>query len=179
MHQAPPILPYIALLVASEVIETLDRSADDTGLLWSLSGQPLPCLSLMGRPAACPKNTAVHMHKYCVVCIFYALLLTRLWPFCDLVAAYKMSSRIPPLLLFNLSDLLFLLLFFSQKKSPAAGPCLCPRDAEGDAVHKTVMVERRCWPGSNKPGGVARIVKKYTGEISIREPRLALSQKTS
>eukprot|EP00903_Cladosiphon_okamuranus_P019281 g17723.t1 len=49
----------------------------------------------------------------------------------------------------------------------AAGPCLCPRDAEGDSLHKTVNVERRCWPGSNKPGGVARIVKKYTVEEEI------------
>lgn len=74
-------------------METLDRSANDTGLLRSLSGQPLPCLSLIGRPAACPKNTAVHMHKYYVVCILCALLLTRLWPFYDLVAAYNVISN--------------------------------------------------------------------------------------
>eukprot|EP00752_Nemacystus_decipiens_P002037 g1952.t1 len=55
----------------------------------------------------------------------------------------------------------------AAKKNPAAGPCLCPPDAEGGAAHKTVMVERRCWPGSNKPGGVARIVKKYTVEEEV------------
>ncbi|CAM9854168.1 unnamed protein product, partial [Hapterophycus canaliculatus] len=45
------------------------------------------------------------------------------------------------------------------------GPCLCPQDCEDG--HKTVDVERRCWPGSNKPGGVARITKKYTAEEEV------------
>ncbi|CAM9566043.1 unnamed protein product [Scytosiphon promiscuus] len=51
-----------------------------------------------------------------------------------------------------------------QERVPA-GPCLCPNDCEEG--HKTVDVERRCWPGSNKPGGVGRITKKFTAEEEV------------
>ncbi|CAN0270771.1 unnamed protein product [Ectocarpus sp. 12 AP-2014] len=51
------------------------------------------------------------------------------------------------------------------KVGTAFGPCMCPRGTDG--AHKTVDVERRCWPGSNKPGGVGRITKKYTVEEEV------------
>ncbi|CAN0007078.1 unnamed protein product, partial [Ectocarpus sp. 4 AP-2014] len=50
-------------------------------------------------------------------------------------------------------------------KGTAFGPCMCPQGSDG--VHKTVDVERRCWPGSNKPGGIGRITKKYTVEEEV------------
>ncbi|CAB1096659.1 unnamed protein product [Ectocarpus sp. CCAP 1310/34] len=51
------------------------------------------------------------------------------------------------------------------KEGTAFGPCMCPQGSDG--VHKTVDVERRCWPGSNKPGGIGRITKKYTVEEEV------------
>ena len=53
-------------------------------------------------------------------------------------------------------------MFSFQDVPDAVAPCLCPIGSEG--AHKTVTVESRCWPGSNKPGGVARIVKRYDGK---------------
>ncbi|CBJ29806.1 hypothetical protein Esi_0162_0021 [Ectocarpus siliculosus] len=51
------------------------------------------------------------------------------------------------------------------KQGTAFGPCMCPQGTDG--AHKTVDVERRCWPGSNKPGGIGRITKKYTAEEEV------------
>ncbi|CAM9569334.1 unnamed protein product [Ectocarpus fasciculatus] len=51
------------------------------------------------------------------------------------------------------------------KQGTPFGPCMCPKGSDG--AHKTVDVERRCWPGSNKPGGIARITKKYTVEEEL------------